>query len=138
MPGVLCVLFKTSDEGGYTDAQKMGHVVRTSLTNFSDLTGKNGDLSRHARSNFHLRCSELAANFLQVMKKPCEDIGNQLSSQRLMEVERNRNILHTVIPLLQMCAVQNIPLRGHHDDGSLLLDNGNVINSEMMATLGIC
>lgn len=126
----VCVLFKTTDEGGYTGAQKMGHLVRTPLTNFSDLTGQNGDLSRHARSNFHLRCSELAANFLKVMKNPYEDIGNQLSSLRLMKVERNRGILRTVIPLLQLCAVQNIAQRGHRDDGHLLLHNGDVINSE--------
>lgn len=126
----VCVLFKTTDEGGHTGAQKMGHLVRTPLTNFSDLTGQNGDLSRHARSSFHLQCNEVAANFLKVMKNPCKDIGNLLCSQRLMEVEKNRNILRTVIPLLQLCAVQNISLRGHRDDGYLLLKNGNVINSE--------
>lgn len=126
----VCVLFKTTDEGGHTGAQKMGHLVRTPLTNFADLTGQTGDLSRHARSSFHLQCSELAANFLKVMKNPCQDIGNQLCSQRLAEVEKNRNILRTVIPLLQLCAVQNISLRGHRDDGYLMLQNGNVINPE--------
>ena len=65
---IVCVLFKTSDEGGHTGAQKMGYLIRTPLTNFSDLTGQNGDLSRHSKSKFHLRCSELAANFLKVMK----------------------------------------------------------------------
>lgn len=45
-------------------------------------------------------------------------------------MERNCDILREIIPLLQLCAVQNISLRGHRDDGHLLLQNDDVINSE--------
>lgn len=53
-----CVLFKTSDEGGgWSGAgQLMGHLVCMPLTDFSDLTGKEGCLSSHTRSKYH-KCS---------------------------------------------------------------------------------
>jgi len=42
----MCVLFKTSDEGGGWPGtgQHMGRLVLKALTDFSDLTGNSGSL----------------------------------------------------------------------------------------------
>lgn len=60
-----------------------------------------------------------AALFLDNYGKPEQNIDNQVSSQRLQQVARNRQLLIVVIEILKLCAVQNIPLRGHRNDGPL-------------------
>ena len=117
----MCVLFKTSDEGGGWSGtgQRMGRLVLKALTDFSDLTGNSGSLSSHALSQYHRACADRAAHFLQQFGQPGRDIRNRLSSARMQQVEQNRSLLRPQVDILKLCAVQNIPLRGHRDDGDL-------------------
>lgn len=51
---------------------------------------------------------------------------NQVSAQRLRQVKENRSRLRTIVETLIFLERQNIPLRGHRDDGRL--DLYSVVN----------
>ena len=123
----MCVLFKTSAEGGGRAGknggggnQVMGSLVNHPLKNFSKLTGKDGELDVHVGTQFHLTCALRATEFLQ-RTDPCgnesADVRNQLSKAHKQEIEDNRSALQSIIDTVQVCAVQNIAFRGHRDDG---------------------
>jgi len=46
----------------------------------------------------------------------------------LLQVEQNRQLLRPQIETLKLCAVQNISLRGHRDDGDLGSDVVQAVN----------
>jgi len=47
------------------------------------------------------------------------DVRNITSQARKQEIERNRTALRSVVETPHLCAIQNIPLRGHRDNGPL-------------------
>jgi len=60
----FCALFKTTKEGGGRAGMHgiggnmtMGRLVNQPLRDFSDLTGQNGCLNRHAQTEFHKACA---------------------------------------------------------------------------------
>ena len=65
----------------------MGRLVRTALTDFSDLTGKSGTLSLHAASGYHKTCAERASLFVNQFGRPERDIKNQISTVRMHQVQ---------------------------------------------------
>ena len=124
----FCTMFKTSFEGGGragfhggSGNQVMGALVNRPLTNFSDLTGREGCLELHQQTQFHKACTVRAAEFLRCAPpdNASNDVRNLISQARMQEILRNRSALKTVIETVQFCALQNIPLRGHRDDGPL-------------------
>lgn len=64
------------------------------------------------------------------------EVINQMNSHRLSLVKENRSRLHPIIKTIILCGRQNIPLRGHRDDGYLLEQNlsltefGNSISND--------
>jgi hypothetical protein len=84
----VCVLFKTSDEGGGRSGtgQRMGRLVRTPLIDYSDLTGKSGALTAHCMSGYHKNCADRASHFIRQYGQPALDIRNQLNTTRMHQV----------------------------------------------------
>ena len=138
---VFCTLFKTAKEGGGrsgrhggSGGQLMGALVNRPLMNFSDLTGKEGCLEVHQRTQFHAASALRATDFLQHAdpSNPSRDVRNIISNARQRDIERNRSALKSIIDTIQLCAIQNIALRGHRDDGPIdpsgtipLMNDGN-------------
>ena len=82
-----CVLFGPFAVVGAANCnQSAGKLVKTPLTTFSKLTGKDGALSRHASSNYHKNSLQAAQIYKISQKDPASDIRNQLSSQRQLQV----------------------------------------------------
>lgn len=122
----FCTLFKTSDEGGgragisgCSGYQKMGALVNRPLRNFSDLTGREGCLEAHEKTHFHQACAIRAANFLRCTQPESDrcDVRTIVSEANKAVIEQNRSALRSIIDTVQVCAIQNIALRGHRDDG---------------------
>lgn len=111
-----CVLF-AQEKAGHNKGVKLGKLVVCPLTKFKDLTGKDGDLQAHERSVYHRHCVEAAKEFLDTYKSPQKEVINQVSSQRLRQVTENRERLKPIINSIIFLGRQNIPLRGHRDDG---------------------
>jgi len=63
---------------------------------------------------------EAGSEFLKTYHNPQLDILNQMSSQRLQQVSENRERLRPIVESIIFLGRQNIPLRGHRDDGALL------------------
>ena len=129
---LLCVLFKTSDYGGGKGAgccrgggQLMGNFVRKPLKDFSDLTGKNGYLTKHKDSDFHKICKLRADEFLCRQKDKRKDIRNLLSEERRRQIEENRKMIAPIIDICMTMAKQNIAFRGHRDDGPINYDGAD-------------
>ena len=58
--------------------------------------------------------------FLETRRNPGEAVGNQLDMQRRDEIKKNRAYLQPIVKSVIFCGQQNIPLRGHRDDGRVL------------------
>lgn len=100
------------------------NLVTKPLLKFSKLTGKDGILSVHNDNKYHINAVLAGKDFLKTYSCPKNQVINQISTQRLEQVKENRERLRPIIETLIFCGQQNIPLRGHRDDGRLI-DTGN-------------
>ena len=116
-----CALFATSEAGGRAGAanQRLGNLVVRPLRNFSDLTGSDGALNRHSRHDYHRSALVAAADFLRTSENQDLSVSQVLASANRREVERTRAALASVVDTIKFAALQNIPLRGHRDDGRI-------------------
>lgn len=114
-----CVLF-AGTLAGHNKGAKLKNLVTTPLIVFKDLTGKDGFLETHDRSLYHRNSVEAGKNFLKCYNKPQQEVINILSSQRLKQIQENRARLIPIIESIIFLGRQNIPLRGHRDDGQNL------------------
>ena len=115
-----CVLF--SKEGvGKTGGQSTGKLVKTPLTQFKNLLGKNGDLTKHASCHFHIEAMKDMVSFKKRMTSGplSTDIDKQLITARLEEAKHNRSILVPIIDTILTCGQQNIALRGNREEGAV-------------------
>ncbi|XP_050505348.1 52 kDa repressor of the inhibitor of the protein kinase-like [Diabrotica virgifera virgifera] len=116
-----CALF-AQEKAGHNKGVKLGRLVIEPLTRFKDLTGKDGDLQTHERSLYHKTCVEMGKDFLKTYKSPNKEVINQVCSERLRQVTENRERLKPIIKTIILLGRQNIPFRGHRDDGPINLD----------------
>jgi hypothetical protein len=121
----LCTLFKTSDEGGgragvsgSSGNQMMGAPVNRPLRNCSDLTCE-GCLEVHEKNQCHRTCAIRAAYFLPCIQATNQtfDVRTVISEAHKIKIEQNHSALRLIIDTVQLCAVQNIALCGHHENG---------------------
>ena len=102
--------------------QALGQLVWQPLTQFSDLTGKNGDLTRHHSAAYHIHCGERAQEFLKRVSDVSSDVRNLLNKARAHMQEENRAKLHSTVSTVLFCTRQNLAFRGHRDSGRLTLE----------------
>lgn len=75
----------------------------------------------HKKSTGHLDAMERAENFIAIHDGKQRNILSRISSDYNMLIERNRQILTSIVETIILCGKQNIALRGHDQD------NGNFI-----------
>ena len=110
-----CVLFAAGSKT--VKAQALGKFVTRPLTNFDDLTGKNGSLTCHQNNNYHQQSVIAYDHFKQVLvDRAVPDIHSALDDHHKQEVERNRALLKPIVDTVLTCARQNIALRGHRGE----------------------
>lgn len=110
-----CVLF-----GGAAQSQTPRRFVKEPLKAFDDLLGEKGALLKHQRNPYHGLAVEAGKSFLSIFHKPETSIINQVSSQRMTQINENRERLRPIVKTIIFCGKQNIALRGHRDSGKLL------------------
>ncbi|GBP23684.1 52 kDa repressor of the inhibitor of the protein kinase [Eumeta japonica] len=114
-------IFSTPAPGGDIQTKTpLRRLVKEPLKPFDDLLGKNGVLLTHQRNKYHELAVEAGKNFLLSFHKPEINIMNQVNSQRLKQINENRERLRPIVKTIIFCGHQNISLRGHRDDGKLL------------------
>lgn len=94
--------------------------VTEPLQKFAKLTGKDGDLENHAAHTYHKEAVMDGDSFIEIFKNPNIDVINMLDEKRRRQVEENRVRLATIIKTVILLGRQNIPLRGHRDDGNMV------------------
>ena len=117
-----CALFITQSATDFVRSNP-GRLVTKPLKAFNNLLGEGGLLLQHQRNHYHKVAVESGKNFLACYYKPEIDIANQISTQRKAQVAENRDRLRPIIKTIILCGRQNIPLRGHRDDGQILSTN---------------
>lgn len=122
---LACYLFAPKDVGYNSDREVMTLVIKP-LTKFANLLGKGGRLMNHSSNKYHLKAIQDMDNFLKTYDKPEMAIANIVDESSKNQSLENRNRLKPIVQTLILCAKQNIPLRGHRDDGALDFDTSNV------------
>lgn len=110
-----CVLF--SDKGGKDRATLLKKFVNEPLKKYAKLWGKDGDLEAHSKLQYHIECLLIAEDFKHTYQNPDKDIINIMNTERINQINENRNRLKPIIETIIFLGRQNIPLRGHHDSG---------------------
>lgn len=89
------------------------------LISFAKLLGKDGDLESHERKQYHITAVQKCQDFLQCMKNSEHVVINRMDAERIGQAKENRLRLKPIIETVILCGRQNIPFRGHRDDGSI-------------------
>lgn len=110
----MCILFGRREAG--TNDVKLGKLVSEPLTRYKKAIET---ITHHESTNYHRANVVASQNFLMVMEGKSMDVVVQMRSQEMKNVEENRKKLVPIIKTIILCGRQNIPLRGHRDDGSL-------------------
>ncbi|KAL4153611.1 hypothetical protein QTP88_001444 [Uroleucon formosanum] len=113
-----CILF--ANKGGKDKNIDLKSLVTVPLTKFAKILAKDGILSRHNQHIYHLNAVSTSNDFLICYKNPEKDIINLVNTSRMKQVTENRLRLKPIIETVVLCGRQNIPLRGHRDQGDLL------------------
>lgn len=119
-----CVLFP-QQEVGSRQQNRVNRFVSVPLRNFSKLTGKDGAFTLHSSREYHQTAVCRAMHFLKIRNSTAKDILSQISKSREKAIQDNRERLVPIIETILLCGRQNIPLRGHRDDGNFMNDNSS-------------
>ncbi|XP_025191589.1 uncharacterized protein LOC112591873 [Melanaphis sacchari] len=111
-----CFLFAPSSSSNNC----LQNLVIKPLLKFSKLTGKDGILSVHNTNKYHINAVIAGKDFLKTYSCSKNQVINQIFTQRHEQVKENRERLRPIIETLIFCGQQNIPIRGHGDDGMLI------------------
>ena len=114
-----CPFFVNYKLGGYQKNVPLNYLVSQPLKNFKKLLGANGYLNTHNTNQYHLDAIRAAKDFLEVFNNPKLSIDNRLDNLRSKELEKLKELLGSMVKTILLVGRQNIPLRGHRDDGKL-------------------
>lgn len=124
-----CVLF--SDKGGRYKTIKLCKFVSQPLQKYAKLLGKDGDLEVHSRNHYHVTCVQISDSFLTTFNNPKKEVINLINTERMKQVEENRNRLKPIVESIIFLGRQNIPFRGHRDHGNFFendVEKNSIVN----------
>jgi hypothetical protein len=98
--------------------QKLGRLVNRPFVDYKDALEI---FKAHEAMEYHKRSVLKAQHFMEVMKGEREDVRNALSNERQKQVAVNRQRLEHIIKVIEFCARQELPFRGHRDHGEFSL-----------------
>lgn len=115
-----CLLFTIWNEGGFKKNVPLKSLVTVPLTNFKNLTGSKNELELHSNHLYHKNAIDAGKLFLKGIDNPSIQVENQLNVQTLQQKEIYKQRLLSIIKTIIFIGQNNISLRGHRYDGSLL------------------
>ena len=74
----------------------------------------------HSQDKYHINAVLATEEFLKHTKDLEKSIKNQIDRQKLQQITEDKKRLIPIIESIIFLGPQNIPLRGHRDDGPLL------------------
>ncbi|CAH1179864.1 unnamed protein product, partial [Phaedon cochleariae] len=112
----MCVLFAPMGAG--VGCQPLKTLVNQPLTKFKKALDM---LHHHESSQYHKFSVQKSAGFSIVNSGKNANIVLQLDQAKLDIIEANKKRLRPIVKSIIFCAHNNIPLRGHRDDGELVV-----------------
>ena len=111
---VPCVLFAKP-----VGDNKLGKFVTAPCQQYGKVLGADGLITKHKTKNYHNENILNAEHFISVYENKFAGIDDLLLIKWKLEKTENRKRLTPIIKTIVLCGQNNIPLRGHRDDGSL-------------------
>ncbi|XP_063800287.1 52 kDa repressor of the inhibitor of the protein kinase-like [Pseudophryne corroboree] len=109
------------EEGGRSHV-KLGKLVLEPLCSYKD--AKN-DFRVHEKNEYHKNNLLRSQNFIDIMDGKISSIEALADSAIRRRIESNRQKLIPIIKTILFCGMNNIPLRGHRDDGSIFTEDSD-------------
>jgi hypothetical protein len=119
-----CVLFGPLNAG--RNPTKLQALVTTPLVRYDRLFGADGYITSHEMTQYHKTSVLRASNFATSMANQ-NDILVQVDTTRSKQIKDNRERLKPIIETVLLCGRQNIPMRGHRDDGAMDCADGKSV-----------
>jgi len=114
------IVFFFANKGGKDKNITLKSLETVPLNKYAKILGETGDLSKHSKCLYHINATQTANDFLTCYKNPAKEIINVINNTRLNQVIENRARLKPIVESVIFLGRQNIPLRGHRDQGSLI------------------
>ncbi|KAF0750111.1 52 kDa repressor of the inhibitor of the protein kinase-like isoform X1 [Aphis craccivora] len=131
----FCVLFLVNNKVGLRSTEPLNKLVTVPLNTFAKLLGKYGDLESHQNNLYHKNAVLQAEEFLSQYEQPEKEVINMIDSERKRQILESREIIRPIIETIVFLVRQNIPLRGHRDDGDLLANsNTSILENHLKTT----
>lgn len=129
---LYCSVFVSTNIGcGNKNYMPLKALVTEPLVRFDKLLGTQGSLETHEKNQYHIKAIQDGKHFIKNFNDPSRGVINQIDSHRLRVVKENRERLkQPIIKTLIFLAKQNIPLRGHRDDGSIFDNQNELMGNE--------
>jgi len=89
------------------------------LTDFKNLVGIKSVLEIHSQNMYHKNAMATGKDFVRDYHNPQRSVRNLLDENHLSQTQENRKRLIPIVKTVIFCGKQNIPLRGHKDDGDI-------------------
>lgn len=108
----FCVIFGRC-EGGTNDV-KLGKLVVNPMVTYKKAVEI---LKNHSNAEYHKRNTVLYHNFCMTHEGKANSVVASMNAAEKKTIEENRRKLIPIIKTVILCGAQNLPLRGHRDDG---------------------
>ena len=94
----------------------------TDLTHSYSRLGKHYGSEKDKPKKTHCAAREKALAFLDVMERKTKSVIELSNQSAAEQIEKNREVLTSVVKTVLLCGKQNIALRGHRDDSQHIAD----------------
>ncbi|CAH0402528.1 unnamed protein product [Chilo suppressalis] len=115
-----CVLFSGPDSGG-KHSVALGSLVTRPLCKYKKALEI---FKNHSATDYHKMAVLKSTNFKSSYENPEKAVNNLIETEKLKMIKSNRERLIPIVKTIILCGRENIPLRGHRDDGTLSDDIG--------------
>lgn len=128
---LACVLFGPK-EAGEKNKTPLGKLVLSPLNKYKHALEIFKD---HANKDYHKSALLKVSEFVKNFENPQKNVAVLLDTEAQRRICENRKRLYPIIKTIILCGTENIPLRGHRDDGELNLDEGKRNEGKFRALL---
>jgi hypothetical protein len=111
---------------------KLGFFVNEPFVNWKKAKE---NFRSHESAEYHKKFSIMAQNFMSVYEKKMPDVASQIDTGRKLQIAENRKRLIPIIKTVILCGRQELALRGHRDQGPLVLEEPSKNDGNFRALL---
>ena len=112
---VPCLLFACQEDGN-------SKFMTNPYTNWTKLPN---DIRKHKESKKHANAIQECALRQQIHSNTQMTVSTLFDTERAERLKKNTSIIRHIVETIILCGRQNLPLRGHRDSNTAMLDSSN-------------